>query len=85
MAIFNHIEDNAQQTHYFNNSVVDPVSTFQYDALYRLVHATGREFIEATMPGNEDFTNGLPVPFDGSAWSITRSITTTTNWATSSN
>ena len=67
MAILNHIEDNSQQTHYFNNSVVKPVSTFQYDALYRLIHATGREFIEATMPGYNDFTNGLPVPFDGSA------------------
>jgi YD repeat-containing protein len=44
------VVDNAQQTHYFDNSVVEPTGTFQYDALYRLVHATGREFIEVTMP-----------------------------------
>ena len=37
------IEDNAQQTVYFNNSVIDPVSTYEYDALYRLLEATGRE------------------------------------------
>jgi hypothetical protein len=44
------VVDNAQQTHYFDNSVVEPTGTFQYDALYRLVNATGREFMEVTMP-----------------------------------
>jgi RHS repeat-associated protein len=37
------IRDDAQQTHYFNNAVVYPESKFEYDALYQLVSATGRE------------------------------------------
>jgi len=61
------IVDEAQQTFYFNNSVIEPVGTYQYDALYRLTHAEGREFIEAGMPNHNDFTNSLPLPFDGSA------------------
>ncbi|HET8844406.1 MAG TPA: RHS repeat-associated core domain-containing protein, partial [Ktedonobacteraceae bacterium] len=37
------IEDNAQQTYYFNNAVVKPEYLYEYDALYQLVQATGRE------------------------------------------
>ena len=37
------VEDDAQQTVYFDNSVIDPISTYEYDALYRLLEATGRE------------------------------------------
>jgi YD repeat-containing protein len=37
------IDDNAQQTIYFNGSVVSPSQKFEYDALYRLTKATGRE------------------------------------------
>ena len=37
------IVDKAQQTVYFNGSVVSPNQTFEYDALYRLTKATGRE------------------------------------------
>ncbi|MBN2776127.1 MAG: RHS repeat-associated core domain-containing protein [Bacteroidales bacterium] len=37
------VEDDAQQTVYFDNSVIDPISTYEYDALYRLIEATGRE------------------------------------------
>lgn len=35
--------DHAQQTHYFNNSVITPVGKYEYDALYRLIKASGRE------------------------------------------
>ena len=35
--------DNAQQTFYFDNSVINPVGKYEYDALYRLVKAQGRE------------------------------------------
>ena len=35
--------DQAQQTLFFNNSGVDPSSKYEYDAIYRLVHAWGRE------------------------------------------
>jgi RHS repeat-associated protein len=37
------IADGAQQTVFFDNAVVAPLSTYQYDALYRLIAATGRE------------------------------------------
>jgi RHS repeat-associated protein len=51
------IMDAAQQTVYFNNTVVDPSSSYIYDALNRLVQATGREYlgqIGSTAPGPWD-------------------------------
>lgn len=38
-----HIRDEAQQTVYFKNAKVDPQNEYTYDAIYRLVTATGRE------------------------------------------
>jgi RHS repeat-associated protein len=37
------IRDDAQQTNYFNNAVVKPESLYEYDAIYQLIRATGRE------------------------------------------
>ncbi len=37
------VRDDAQQTHYFANSVVYPENKFEYDATYQLIRATGRE------------------------------------------
>jgi RHS repeat-associated protein len=37
------IRDSAQQTNYFNNSVVKPENLYEYDAVYQLIRATGRE------------------------------------------
>lgn len=37
------VRDDAQQTHYFNNAVVKPESLYEYDAIYQLIRATGRE------------------------------------------
>lgn len=37
------IRDNAQQTRYFNNAVVKPENLYEYDAIYQLIKATGRE------------------------------------------
>ncbi|WP_191971672.1 SpvB/TcaC N-terminal domain-containing protein [Streptomyces luteolifulvus] len=37
------VRDGAQQTHFFANQVVEPVTRYTYDALYQLVRATGRE------------------------------------------
>jgi RHS repeat-associated protein len=37
------IRDDAQQTHYFNNDVVKPESFYEYDAIYQLTRAKGRE------------------------------------------
>jgi RHS repeat-associated protein len=39
------IADNAQQTIFFNNSSVKPVCKYEYDAIYRLTRAVGREHI----------------------------------------
>jgi len=45
-----HIRDDAQQTVYFKNSRVDPSCSYTYDALYRLVEATGREHHVQELP-----------------------------------
>ncbi|XXT18782.1 SpvB/TcaC N-terminal domain-containing protein [Sorangium sp. So ce429] len=37
------LEDRAQRTIHHNNQVVEPVSRYEYDALYRLTRAEGRE------------------------------------------
>ncbi len=51
--------DDAQQTHFFRNSVVYPENKFEYDAIYQLKKATGRE--HAGLGGNvqRDY-NDLP-------------------------
>ncbi len=56
------IRDDAQQTHYFNNKVIAPVATFEYDALYRLTGATGRELTALTAPAHEDFPDSYLSP-----------------------
>ncbi|RKG52236.1 hypothetical protein D7X30_34160 [Corallococcus sp. AB011P] len=49
-----HIRDSAQQTTYFANAVVEPAWEYTYDAVYRLVEATGREHLGQV--------GGIPVP-----------------------
>jgi len=51
-------QDDAQQTHYFQNAVVKPESLFEYDAMYRLIKATGRE--HAGLGGGQPQHSGLP-------------------------
>ncbi|MDY0324154.1 MAG: hypothetical protein RBR24_09125, partial [Candidatus Carbobacillus sp.] len=59
------VEDDAQQTVYFDNSVIDPISTYEYDALYRLIEATGREKGGLnSAPSKADLAIVSPVPFD---------------------
>ncbi|QWU84098.1 RHS repeat-associated core domain-containing protein [Pseudomonas lijiangensis] len=41
------IEDRAQPIRYFANQRIEPVSTYQYDTLYQLTEATGRELAPA--------------------------------------
>jgi RHS repeat-associated protein len=41
-----HIQDDAQQTIYFRNRLVEPSSDYTYDAIYRLIEASGREHLE---------------------------------------
>ena len=40
-----HIQDDAQQAVYFKNQRVEPSNDYSYDALYRLIQATGREHL----------------------------------------
>ncbi|MDD2965160.1 MAG: hypothetical protein PHU33_14525 [Bacteroidales bacterium] len=54
--------DAAQQTFYFSNSVVAPTGLYEYDALYRLTKAEGRELTSLGMATDTDFANNLAVP-----------------------
>jgi RHS repeat-associated protein len=49
-----HIRDDAQQTIYFRNRRVEPSADYTYDAVYRLIEATGREHLGQT--------GGTPIP-----------------------
>ena len=40
-----HIQDDAQQTIYFRNQRVEPSNDYTYDAVYRLIQASGREHL----------------------------------------
>ncbi|MFN8484247.1 MAG: SpvB/TcaC N-terminal domain-containing protein [Anaerolineae bacterium] len=50
-----HIRDDAQQTIYFKNKRVEPSADYTYDAVYRLIEATGREHLGQA--------GGTPVPY----------------------
>jgi RHS repeat-associated protein len=67
--------DFAQQTHYFNNTVIEPKGKYQYDALYRLIQAQGRELSYLNMPDNNDFANSIPVPSDADMQNYTQHYT----------
>ena len=66
-----HIRDDAQQTIYFNNTVVEPRASYTYDAIYQLIQAEGREHIgQVSRPEptwNDEFRVNLPHPHDGQA------------------
>jgi RHS repeat-associated protein len=63
------IRDDAQQTIYFDGQVVRPDSEYKYDAIYRLIEATGREHIgQASIPHttwNDQGRVNLAHPNDG--------------------
>lgn len=65
------LRDDAQQTTYFNNTVVEPHADYTYDAIYRLITATGREHIgQVAQPQtswNDEGRTRLPHPHDGQA------------------
>lgn len=46
------IEDKAQQKLFFKNSKVEPQNNYEYDAIYRLIKATGREHIGQSLAPN---------------------------------
>jgi len=67
------VRDDSQQTIFFRNNRVAPESTFIYDAVYRLIEATGREHLGqiggSPIPHTYDdsFRVGLLHPGDGNA------------------
>lgn len=67
------ITDAAQQTLFFRNRIIDPSCDYTYDAVYRLVEATGREHLgqvgAAPVPSswNDVPRTGHPHPGDGNA------------------
>ena len=67
-----HIQDDAQQAVYFRNQRVEPSNDYTYDALYRLIQASGREHLGqngAAMNHSHDDAGrvGLAHPGDGHA------------------
>jgi RHS repeat-associated protein len=46
-----HIHDDAQQTIFFRNQRVEPSTDYVYDAIYRLIQATGREHLGQASDG----------------------------------
>jgi RHS repeat-associated protein len=67
------VRDDAQQTIFFNNRRVDPSADYVYDAVYRLIEATGREHLGqvggSPLPHsyNDAPHVGLPHPGDARA------------------
>ncbi len=70
------IEDEAQQTIYFNNARVPPLMRYTHDALYQLIQATGREAIGQVSQPQTTYDDGprmnLPLPND---WTALRNYT----------
>ncbi len=65
------IHDDAQETFFFNGQMVAPSNSYEYDALYRLITATGREHIgqnSTPQVDNDDAPRiNLPLPTDTAA------------------
>ena len=65
------IDDEAQQTIYFNNQAVPPNTAYVYDPIYRLIHSKGRELIGiASRPQttwDDSPRMNQPLPTDGQA------------------
>jgi RHS repeat-associated protein len=68
-----------QNVIYFNNQRVDPTADYTYDALYRLIAATGREHLgqnggalnaPSQISNDDTFRTSLPQPGDGNAMGV---------------
>jgi RHS repeat-associated protein len=56
------VKDGAQNTFYHQNQVIAPLKEYEYDALYRLKKASGREHSGANAPTNQDLAHLVNVP-----------------------
>ena len=67
--------DDAQQTHFFKNAVVKPESTYEYDATYQLLTATGREHAALgnnTQRGHSDLPSVPQLPHSNDEHAVRR-------------
>ncbi|NJO96204.1 MAG: toxin [Pleurocapsa sp. CRU_1_2] len=62
------IQDDAQQTIYFDGQVVTPSTQYQYDAVYRLIQAQGREHIGQTTSQPPETNPGSKPQYDSNDW-----------------
>ncbi|WP_081758232.1 RHS repeat-associated core domain-containing protein, partial [Enterobacter sp. DC4] len=62
------VSDNAQETRFWRNQKVVPVSTYAYDSLYQLIRATGRENAAAGQQGRSLPPLITPLPADSSQY-----------------
>jgi len=67
-----HIQDDAQQTIYFKNQIIEPSNDYKYDPIYRLIEASGREHLgQIGTPikhsYNDYYRTNLAHPGDGKA------------------
>ena len=58
------IRDNAQQTIYFNNQAVAPSNKYEYDAIYQLIRASGREHIGQNTNNHPQYRPELKPHYD---------------------
>jgi RHS repeat-associated protein len=54
------IKDDAHDPEFFSNQIIEPISSYTYDGLYRLTEATGRENAAALNFDNADNWNDAP-------------------------
>lgn len=68
------IRDKAQQTVFFKNTLIEPSNTYAYDALYRLIHAEGREHAAQNNVQRDarSFEPILGIPFPNSPEALQR-------------
>nr|MDJ0718444.1 RHS repeat-associated core domain-containing protein [Prochloraceae cyanobacterium] len=66
------LKDNSYQTVFYNNQIVEPLSDYTYDALYRLIEANGRQHpginarTHKNNSENEDFKQSKFIPLSNS-------------------
>jgi RHS repeat-associated protein len=70
------MEDAAQQTRFFANSVVGPEQNFEYDAVYQLVQASGRELagLSPQQPSSTDMRMLERLPHANDALAMCRYV-----------
>jgi RHS repeat-associated protein len=79
------IRDDAFQLAFFQNEVVDAVSRYAYDAIYRLTESTGRENFQASGAPRQFEDDPIPVQFPVSQPDALRNYTQTYSYDSAGN